>query len=145
MCSRTPKVWRPWTSCIPAKAAPLTVPSAFWKRNALPVLPVSDASVPAPVEVPLPKNVRTMVPSVFVKAHVWPVSDELSVFDVVERLRLRGRPVRVHGRGERAGRERVGALDGAGRCGGGAAEARAGTGECSERTVVMRPAKVMAH
>jgi hypothetical protein len=59
------------------------VPSAFWKRKALPVLPVSGASAPAPVMVPLPKNERTMVPSVFVNAHVLPVSDELNVFVAV--------------------------------------------------------------
>src|SRR5664280_2191853 len=63
---------------------------------------------------------------------------------LVERLRRRGRPVRVHGRGERACGERVGAFDGAGRGGGRAAEARAGTGQCGERTVVVRPAEVMA-
>ena len=68
---------------MPAKTAPLTVPSAFWKRKAWPVEPVSAASVPAPVTVPLPKNVLTFVPSVFVQVHVLPVSGELTVFVVV--------------------------------------------------------------
>jgi hypothetical protein len=65
----------------PANAAPATVPSAFWKRKALPVVPFSEASVPAALTVPLPKNRRTVVPSVFVHAHVLPVSaGALSVF-----------------------------------------------------------------
>jgi len=44
---------------------------------------LSDASVPAAVTVPWPKNMWTIVPSVFVNAHVLPVSAELTVFVVV--------------------------------------------------------------